>query len=138
MELKDLTILFLTIQLSISHLFALSLNVSLIWPIDRTLSDATTPSQSGLGNNGKEKILLIPKKLQHYWSLTIGLFSVISRTLVGEVLPTLQKCCQRILQPQSTGLGNTWNHLCTKEWDQACLKMYLQNELTNHIYLIYM
>ena len=44
-------------------------------------------------------------KLQHYWNLTIRLFSVISRTLivcVGGLTP-LQKCSQCILQPQPTG-----------------------------------
>ena len=51
-----------------------------------TLSDATTPSQSGPGSDGNEGIPHSPK-LQHYWNLTIRLFSVISRTLVGEVFP---------------------------------------------------
>ena len=39
----------LTIQLNINHLFTLSISTqcSSIWPIDRTLLGATTPSQSG-------------------------------------------------------------------------------------------
>ena len=49
-------------------------------PRDRILSGATTPGQSGPGSNGNEKVLCPP--LQHYWSLAIRLFSVISRTLV--------------------------------------------------------
>ena len=32
--------------------------------------------------NDNEGVLCIPPKLQHYWNLTIRLFSVISRTLV--------------------------------------------------------
>ena len=32
---------------------------SSIWPIDRTLSDATTPDQSGTGHDGNERILSI-------------------------------------------------------------------------------
>ena len=32
---------------------------SFIWPIDKTLSCATTPSQSGLGSNGNEEVLRI-------------------------------------------------------------------------------
>ena len=72
------TVLFQTIQLSICTQF------SSIWPIDRTLSGANTsewtlewwqwrgPSHS--------------PKLQHYWSFTIRLFSVISGILIGEVL----------------------------------------------------
>ena len=32
-----------------------------IWPIDRTLSGATTPGQSGLGSDGNEEVLHIPQ-----------------------------------------------------------------------------
>ena len=32
---------------------------SSIWPIDKTLSSATTPGQSGPGSNGKEGVLYI-------------------------------------------------------------------------------
>ena len=44
-------------------------------------------------------------KPQHYWDLTIRLFSVISRTLIGGGggLTPLQRCSQCILQPQPTG-----------------------------------
>ena len=31
------------------------------WPIDRTLSGATTPGQSGPGSNGNEEVLRIPQ-----------------------------------------------------------------------------
>ena len=34
---------------------------SSIWPIDRTLSGATTPGQSGPGSNGNEEVLRIPQ-----------------------------------------------------------------------------
>ena len=34
---------------------------SSIWPIDRTLSDATTLGQSGPGSDGNEGILYIPQ-----------------------------------------------------------------------------
>ena len=34
---------------------------TLIWPIDRTLSGATTPSQSGPGSDGNEGVLRIPE-----------------------------------------------------------------------------
>ena len=43
-------------------------------------------------------------KLQHYWNLTIRLFSVISRTLVeGGGLTPLKRCSQCILLSQLTG-----------------------------------
>ena len=56
-KLNDQTVLFLTIQFSISHLFT----HSSIWPIHRTLSDATTLSQSRPGSNGIEEVLHIPQ-----------------------------------------------------------------------------
>ena len=34
-----------------------------IWPIDRTLSGATTPGQSGPGSDGNERELCIPQSL---------------------------------------------------------------------------
>ena len=62
-QLNDQTVLYLTIQFSISHLFAHSLNnkTSSIWPIDRTPSDATTPGGSEPGSNSNEEILYIPQ-----------------------------------------------------------------------------
>ena len=49
------TILFQTV------LFSISTQFSSIWPIDRTLSGATTPGQSGPGSNGNEGVLHIPQ-----------------------------------------------------------------------------
>ena len=54
-----------------------------IWLIYRTLSDATTPCQSGSGSNGNEGVLHIRPNLQG-WSLIIRLFCVISRTNIRE------------------------------------------------------
>ena len=45
------------------------------WPIDRTLSGATIPGQSGPGSDGIEELLRIPPKLQH-WKLIIKSFIV--------------------------------------------------------------
>ena len=59
------------------------------------------PGQSGPRSNGNEGVL------QHYWSLSIRLFSVISRTLVGGSLAPLQKCSLHILYPQPTGLEHS-------------------------------
>ena len=70
------TVLFQTIQFSISMQF------SSIWLIERTLSGAITLGQNEPGNDGNEGVLRIPKS----WNLTIMLFSVISRTLIGGVL----------------------------------------------------
>ena len=40
--------------------FSISTQFSSIWPIDRTLSGATTPGQSGPGSDGNEGVLHIP------------------------------------------------------------------------------
>ena len=47
--------------------------------MDRALSRATIQGQSGPGSNGNERVLRIPQSS----SLTIRLFSVIFRTLIG-------------------------------------------------------
>ena len=73
------TVLFLTIQFFISTQF------SSIWPIDRTLSGATTPGQTGPGAMAMKGTPYSPK-LQYCWNFTIRLFSVISTTLVVVVV----------------------------------------------------
>ena len=55
---QKVKVLFLAIWFNITHLFVHSLNVkSSIWPIDRTLSGATTPGQNGPRSNGNEGVL---------------------------------------------------------------------------------
>ena len=54
-SLRVKTVLFQAIQYSISTQF------SFIKPIDKSLSDVTTPSQSGPGNDGNEGVLRIPQ-----------------------------------------------------------------------------
>ena len=57
-QLKVKTVLFQTIQFNISTVW---MSNSSIWAIDRTLSGATTPSQSGPGSDGNEGVLCIPQ-----------------------------------------------------------------------------
>ena len=59
--LKYQTPLFQTIQFTKSHLFAIILNVKQLYLTYRTLSGATTPSQSGPGSDGNEGVLRIPQ-----------------------------------------------------------------------------
>ena len=69
--------------------------------MDRTLSGATTPSQSRPGGDGNEEVLRIPQS-----SCIIGtspsdcLVSYLGHLLWKSY--TLQKCSRRILQPQLT------------------------------------
>ena len=51
------TVLFQTIQLS------LSTQISSVWPINKTLSGAMTPTKNGPGIDGNEGLLHIPQKL---------------------------------------------------------------------------
>ena len=65
-QLNNQTVLFITIQSSMSFVFHLFLfftisNSSSIWPRDRTLSVTTTPSQSEPESNGNEGVLCIPQ-----------------------------------------------------------------------------
>ena len=47
----------------------------------------TTPGQSGPGSDGNKEVPHIPQRLHIPWNPTIRLFSVISTTLVGGLLP---------------------------------------------------
>ena len=106
-QLNDQTVLYLTIQFSISHLFAHSLNVKhfdpYVWPIYRTLSSATIPVQSGPWSNGNERSTSHSPNLQD-WSLTIRLFCVISRTLEVEVLLLCRDTVGVFYSPSRLGL----------------------------------
>ena len=59
------------------------MHFSSIWPIDRTLSGATTPGQSGPGSYGNEGVVCIRPKLQHPWNLTISLVLYPGHSLRG-------------------------------------------------------
>ena len=60
------TFLFQTIQFSQTDLiqtiqFSISMQFGSIWPIDRALTGATIPGQSGPGSNGNKGMLRIPQ-----------------------------------------------------------------------------
>ena len=78
------------------------MQINSIWPINRILSGATTPGPERSWEWWQWKGAPHSPKLQHYRSLTIRLFSIISKTLVREGLTPLQRCSQCILQPQLT------------------------------------
>ena len=123
-------VLFQAIQFNISTQF------SSIWPINRSLSGATTPGQSGSRSDSDDGIHF--PKIQHYWNLTIRLFSVISRTLVeGWGLTLLQRCSWCILQLQPTGQFQNWSlatrsSLVSDPWHPKSFRGFLQ-----HFYFVY-
>ena len=75
---------------------------SSIWPFDRNLSGPTTPS--GPWRDSNEGILHIFQALPG-WILTIRLFSVISRTLIGNVLPLRKEEIGVFLSSSRLGLS---------------------------------
>ena len=66
-----------------------------IWPIDRTLSGATTWSQSGLGSNSNEGVLYIPQSSKTGSLPLDGLVSYLRHSLGGSLTP-LQRCIRCI------------------------------------------
>ena len=93
------TVLFQAIQLGIS------LQLSSIWPIDRTVLGATTQRESGPGSDGNEGVLCFPQSYSITGtSLSDCLVSYLGHTLWrGGSYPPLQRSSRSILQSQLTG-----------------------------------
>ena len=125
-QLKVKIALFQTIQFSISTMFKcrnssifkknqFSINTqfkcknsklskppfSSIWPIDRTLIRCNHSGSECTREWWQWRGTLHSPKIRHYWNLTLRLFSVICRTLVGGGVTPLQRCSRCILQPQT-------------------------------------
>ena len=91
-QLNVKTVLFQAVQFSISTQF------SSIWPIDRTLSGATTPGQSGPWSDSKDGVLRIPQS------------SCITGASPSDCLVSCQdtRWDGGLLQPQPTGRVEDW------------------------------
>ena len=77
---------------------------SSICPIDRILSGATTPGQSGPGSNGNEVVPHIPRSFSiTRTSPSDYLMSYQWHSLWGGGLTPLERCSRCILQPQPIG-----------------------------------
>ena len=118
------TVLFQTIQFSMSTIFkcqysSISNNskvqFSSIWRIERTLSEVIWDRWQWRGTSHS-------LNLQHYWSFTIRLFSVISRTLIGwEELPLCREAVSVFYS--LSWLGHPIRERMTK------IKLYLSSKL---------
>ena len=87
-QLNDQTIQFLTVQFSISHLFALSLDAKQSYLTRRYDPIRCYHSETEWNlERWHWSCALHSPNLQHYWSFTIILFDVISWTLSGLTLP---------------------------------------------------
>ena len=97
------TFIFQAIQFNQTIHFSISMHFSSIWPIDRILSGATTPGQSGPGSDGSERVLCIPQSSRNTGiSPSDCLVSYLGHSLGGGFIP-LQRCSQCILQSQLIG-----------------------------------
>ena len=89
-----------------------------IWPIDRTLSGATTPGQGGSGSNGNEKALYIPQISNAGASPSEGLMSYPGHSL-GRVLPLCKDAVTVFSSPTQLG----YSYLC--ECVCVCVYIYI-------------
>ena len=89
---------------SVLHKYA----VSSIWPIDRTLSGATTPGQIGPGSNGNEGVLCIPQSSSITAASPSDCLVSYPGHLLGGDLTLLQRRSRCILQPQPNGQVALW------------------------------
>ena len=89
--------------------------------MDRALSDATTPGQSEPGSDVNEVGTPHSLKPQHYWNITIRLFSVISRTLVGGVLPLCRCAVDVFYSPSRLGKEKLESYL-SQSYISNCMK----------------
>ena len=92
-----LTIQFQTVQ------FNISTQITCIWPIVRTLSGVTTPSQSGPGSDGNKGVLHIPQSSFINGASSSDCLVTYNQDTHWGSLPPLQRCSWCILQPQMTG-----------------------------------
>ena len=90
-------------KFNISHLFTDI--ICSIWLIDRTLSNATTPGQSGSGRNGNEEVLHIPLISKAGASPSNCLMSYSGHSLGKGDLVDFQRFSWCILEPQLNGLS---------------------------------
>ena len=109
--LYNKTVLFQTIQ------FRISMQFSSIWPRDRTIRCYHSQPEWSWERWQWRGTPHSPK-LQHYWNLTIRLFSVLSRILIARgVLPPLLLCREAVsvfYSPSWLGKYHKWvNNSCS-------------------------
>ena len=108
------TVLFQTVQSRISIQF------SSIWPIDGTLSGATTPGQSGTGSDGAEGVLRIPQSSSITGtSPSDCLVSYLGHSL-GEVLPLYREAIGVLYSPSWLGHSLGESYLSAEKQSVYC------------------
>ena len=97
-----------------------------IWPINRTLSGSTTPSLSGPGSNGNERVLHIPQISKARTLPSDGLMSYAGHSLRRN-LTFLFRCSQCILQPQPSELVKSYGRPSVSKLEYVCSTYYNKN-----------
>ena len=96
------TVLFQTIK------FCISTQFSSIWPIDRTLSGATTPGQSGPGSDGIEGVLYILQSSSITEISPSDCLVLYPEHLLGVVLPLCREAVGLFYSPSRLGYDLLW------------------------------
>ena len=129
-QLNGQTVLFLTIQFSISYLFAHSLKVRQFYFTHReNLSGFITLGQSRPGSDRNEGLLSIPQGSRTRALPSDNLISYQRHSFVVGDLTALQKCSCRILLPKPTWLIGP----CAKKKKKKTLK----NNYTKNVNIKY-
>ena len=133
-QLNDQTILFQTIQFSISHLFAHSLNVKQFYLIHRNLAGATTLGQSGPVSNGNEGYSSFPKALVLLAPHHQILVSYQGHSLGEGSLTPLLRCIWYILHPQLSGINNTLKNVYNLQFHKSIYAMedFIMNKINTY------
>ena len=126
MQFKCQTVLFQTIQFSISTQFCS------IWPIDRTLLSSTTLGRVDLGSMAKKGYSAFPKAPALLDILTFKLFNVISRILVRGSCPTTVVQLEYSTIPSRVGQKLTLKNQLLTLWEECKYKVRLKNLITWH------
>ena len=103
-QFNNPTVLFKTIQFNVICLHTVYMPYSSIWIKDMTLPTSYHSRSEWIWEQWQGRGTLYSPKLHHCWNLTIKLFSFISRTLVGWVLPFCRDTVDVFYSP--SWLGN--------------------------------
>ena len=105
--------------------YRISTQFSSIWPIDKSLSGATIPDQSGHESNGNKEVLCIPKTPALLEPHRHTVYFNIQDTRWESLFP-LQRCSRCILESQLTESSRLWPHWKGGiQWNSLCGWIYI-------------
>ena len=116
------TVLIQTIQ------FIISMQFSSIQPIDRTLSGATNPDQSGSGSNGNEGVLYIPQSSSITRTSSSDCLVSYQDTHSAWVLPLCRGAVGVFYSPSRLGKIDDWDGLRERESGKPVLSAWIDDD----------